>query len=399
MYFLPEIVSRTFDQPFYRLDRLAELGWVILLDKSPDFLLLDNELQERRRLNWGNFFSPQRRPLIPDIHTSHDGQLILVAINEGYAIVDVDGNLRYRMLYEQALSERASFSFTDDGYLWRQRTLRNAVYTHELALLEPLSGKVIAQHQFTNHIDCSAFYHAPTSAALQWLFIDHNTQLFDTELYHVRRDGTTLIVEDTGIRDEIPYAVHPHGHEFLSIPKVEKHIVIRDYRSKRVVCEVALADLLAQRDIWGERREQEALAHDYDYPLFSRIDYLNDQLLLLCIEERYHYEFWLVDNMSLTLRGPIYPRRKFTQEEDLRQIWFQQGSAQRESPYLLSLTPGGPHRLVAKWSDNMMQILDATALAKPGQLFTLADDGFDHQLSLFDDQTLCSLISPLRGPP
>ena len=396
MYFLPEIVSHTFKQRFYRFNRLRELGWVIFLDKSPDLLLLDHELQEWRWLNWANLFSSQRYLSIPDIHTSHDGQLMLVAINEGYAIVDIDGNLRYRKLYEQPLSERASFSFTDDGYLWVQRTLRGAAYTHELALLEPLSGKVVAQHQLTNHIDCSAFYYAPTSAELQWLFIDHNTQNFDTELYHVRRDGTTLIVEETEIYNEISYGVHPRGHEFLSIPQGEKHIVIRDYRSKRVVREVALADLVAQRDIWGERREQKALANDDDYPLFSRIDYLNDQLLLLCIEERHHYEFWLVDNMSLTLRGPIYPRRKFTPEEDFRQMWFQQGSAQREKPAVFDLTPVGPHHLVARWSDNMLQILDATALAKPEQLFTLADDGSDHQLRLFDDEILRSLIAPPR---
>ncbi len=395
MYFLPEIVSRTFEQPFYRFDRLSELGWVILLDKSPELLLLDNELQEWRRLNWVNLFSSQRYPLIPSLHTSHDGQLILVAVNEGYAIVDVDGNLRYRMLYEQSLSEQVDFSFTDDGYLWMLRTLHNDVYAHELTLLEPLSGKVIAQHQMVNQIDCSAFYHAPTSLALQWIFIDHNTQLFDTELYHVRRDGSALIVEDTKIRNEIPYGVHPHGREFISIPQDEKHIVKRDYRSKRVVREIALADLLAQRNFW--REEQEAGEDDYDYPLFSVIHYLSDQLLLLRIEERRHYEFWLVDNMSLMLRGPIYPQRKFTKQEDIRQIWFQQGSAWSKRPEVWSLAQDGQHRLVAKWSDNMLQILDATALAKPEQLFTLADDGVDHQLRLFDDETLRTLIVLQRG--
>ena len=77
-------------------------------------------------------------------------------------------------------------------------------------------------------------------------------------------------------------------------------------------------------------------------------------------------------------------------------MWFQQGSAQREKPAVFDLTPVGPHHLVARWSDNMLQILDATALAKPEQLFTLADDGSDHQLRLFDDEILRSLIAPPR---
>lgn len=121
------------------------------------------------------------------------------------------------------------------------------------------------------------------------------------------------------------------------------------------------------------------------------------QLLLLRIEERHHYEFWLVDNLSLMLRGPIYPQRKFTNQEDLRQIWFQQEAILRKRPELWSLAQDGQHRLVAKWSDNMLQILDATTLARPAQLYTLTNDGIDHQLCLFDGETLRSLIAPPRG--
>lgn len=398
MYVLPEIVSRTFEQRFYRFERLGSHGWVVQLDHSPELLVLDERLDEQKRFTWADLLPPSHERRLPSLYTSPNGQLILIALNTGYAIVDGDGTLCHRTIYRQESSDAANFSFTKDGCLWTAQTFHDVsgtwTYTHELALIDLSDGSLLAQYQWTNHIDCCAFYNVPTSTELYWTFIDHNTQLFDTNLYHVRREGRTLLVEETSIRNELFYCQHPRGHEFVSVPQDEKHIIIRSYDSHHVIREVALADLLAQRDIW-EKREVHEREWDDERPLFSRIDYLTDDLLLLCIEERDTYEFWLVDNTSLALRGAIYPHRNLIVEHESRQLWRRPDIRQREVPEVWYLTPCGSNCLVAKWSDNTLQILDGTALCTPERLYTLTDDGAELQLRLFDDEQFAAL----KGPP
>lgn len=399
MYVLPEIASRTFAQRFNRFERLGNHGWIVQLDNSPELMILDDRLEERTRFTWANLLPPARYQRIPSFYTSHDGHLILIALNTGYAIVDGEGTLRHRTIYRQELSEHASFAFTNSGLLWMAQTYDVAdsswTYIHELTLVVPTDGTLLAQHQLTNHIDCCACYNVPTSTTLYWTFIDHNTQRFDTNLYHVRYDGQVLLVEETDIRNEICYSLHPRGHEFVSIPQDETHIIIRGYDSHRVIREVAVTDLLAQRSIWGETAVGEKIWDD-DYPRFSTIEYLADDLLLLRIEEQLAYEFWLVDSVTLALRGPIYPRRNLAVEQESRRLWLEPALFRREMPEVWSLTPCGANRLVAKWSDNTLQILDGTTLGTPECRYTLTDDGAALQLRIFDDETFAALKAPPR---
>ena len=377
MLYLPEIASHTFPERIIRCTRLAQDGWAVILEGAKEVILLDGKLKETNRINIEKWHpTDYKYSYWMDLDVSPDGQYLILSARDQVVMLDQQGQLLYRTQYaKKELNDHVQFVFTQDGLVWSVTHTPDDQTGHLLTLIELPAGRVVAQH--TIHTPDSICYLCthPFAAAVLTVISDHCTPDKGSQIYRVQWDGSNLSLVDYGVGEGAIYAIAPSGHEFASIVYKEDSLSFHDFKT---------GHLLGKRYLENLRPASEIDSEDEDLHI-SNISYLDDWRCLVKLETHRHYEYWLLDRISLVFTQQIYPARNLPPIPNLRQLWQQKDFTLPAEPWLFHIIKGATGKLLCNWSDNTLQLINSHQLLFPNCSGTNAPIP-DYQLSLFDHE-------------